>query len=98
MEPSRRRPAAHPRAADDRILTSVATQLAGAIERSRLRRRATEAEILRRTDELKNALLGAVSHDLRTPLASIVAAAGSLRQNDITWTEEERQAQRGVTE
>ncbi|TMC07927.1 MAG: DUF4118 domain-containing protein, partial [Chloroflexi bacterium] len=61
-------PRPHP--ADDRILSSVATQLAGAIERSRLRRRATEAEILRRTDELKNALLGAVSHDLRTPLAS----------------------------
>ena len=81
-----------PRTADDRILTSVATQLAGAIERSRLRQRATEAEILRRTDELKNALLGAVSHDLRTPLASIVASAGSLRQTDVRWTEAERES------
>ena len=81
-----------PGAADDRILTSVATQLAGAIERSRLRRRATEAEILRRTDELKNALLGAVSHDLRTPLASIVASAGSLRQTDVQWTDAERES------
>ena len=81
-----------PRTADDRILTSVATQLAGAIDRSRLRRRATDAEILRRADELKNALLGAVSHDLRTPLASIVASAGSLRQTDVRWTEEERES------
>jgi two-component system sensor histidine kinase KdpD len=81
-----------PRSADDRILTSVATQLAGAIERSRLRQRATDAEILRRADELKDALLGAVSHDLRTPLASIVASAGSLRQTDVLWTEAERES------
>lgn len=50
-----------------------------------------EAEILRRTDELKTALLNAVSHDLRTPLASIIASAGSLRQTDVQWTEPERQ-------
>jgi two-component system sensor histidine kinase KdpD len=81
-----------PRSADDRILTSVATQLAGAIDRSRLRQRATDAEILRRADELKNALLGAVSHDLRTPLASIVASAGSLRQTDVRWTDAERES------
>jgi len=81
-----------PRSADDRILASVATQLAGAIERSRLRQRATDAEILRRADELKNALLGAVSHDLRTPLASIVASAGSLRQTDVRWTDAERES------
>lgn len=81
-----------PRSADDRILTSVATQLAGAIERSRLRQRATDAEVLRRADELKNALLGAVSHDLRTPLASIVASAGSLRQTDVRWTDAERES------
>ncbi|MEP6694607.1 MAG: ATP-binding protein [Chloroflexota bacterium] len=79
-------------AANDRILTAVATQLAGAIERSRLRQDATDAEILRRTDELKSALLGAVSHDLRTPLASIVASAGSLRQTDVQWTAAERES------
>jgi two-component system, OmpR family, sensor histidine kinase KdpD len=80
-----------PHSGDDRILASVATQLAGAIERSRLRQRATDAEVLRRADELKNALLGAVSHDLRTPLASIVASAGSLRQTDVRWTDAERE-------
>lgn len=86
------RASTEPQSADDRILTSVATQLAGAIERSRLRQHATDAEILRRTDQLKNALLGAVSHDLRTPLASIVASAGSLRQTDVRWTEAERES------
>ena len=54
--------------------------------------RATDAEILRRADELKNALLSAVSHDLRTPLASIIASAGSLRQTDVLWTDAERES------
>jgi K+-sensing histidine kinase KdpD len=61
-------------------------------ERDRLREQATDAEVLRRTDELKTALLGAVSHDLRTPLASIIASAGSLRQRDVEWTDAERAA------
>jgi K+-sensing histidine kinase KdpD len=61
-------------------------------ERERLREQATEAEVLRRADELKTALLGAVSHDLRTPLSSIIASAGSLRQPDVEWTTAERDA------
>ncbi len=61
-------------------------------EQGRLRERATEAEVLRRADELKTALLGAVSHDLRTPLASIIASAGSLRQPDVIWTDTERES------
>lgn len=68
----------------------MAAQLGLAIERARLRQEATDAEILRRTDELRRALLNAVSHDLRTPLASIVASAGSLEQDDVDWTDEER--------
>jgi two-component system, OmpR family, sensor histidine kinase KdpD len=46
--------------------------------------------VLRRTDELRIAMLNAVSHDLRTPLASIIASAGSLRQGDVVWSEAER--------
>lgn len=61
-------------------------------ERDRLRERATEAEVLRQADELKTALLGAVSHDLRTPLASIIASAGSLRQPDVVWTDAEEES------
>jgi two-component system sensor histidine kinase KdpD len=74
---------------DDRLLATVSAQIALAIEQERLRREATETEVLRRTDELKTALLNAVSHDLRTPLAAIVASAGSLRQRDVVWSDEE---------
>ena len=77
--------------ADDRLLSAVSFQLGLAVERRRLRRDVTEAEILRRADDLKSALLNAVSHDLRTPLASIIASAGSLLQRDVAWTEQERE-------
>ncbi|MEA2642541.1 MAG: two-component system, OmpR family, sensor histidine kinase KdpD [Chloroflexota bacterium] len=76
---------------DTRLLVAIASQLDLAAERARLRREATNAEVLRRTDTARRALLGAVSHDLRTPLASIIAAAGSLRQTDVAWSEAERQ-------
>lgn len=54
-----------------------------------MNKEATEAEILRRTDQLRGALLNAVSHDLRTPLATIMASAGSLQQRDVQWTDAE---------
>lgn len=77
------------RSVDDRLLSAVAAQLGIALDREDLRREATEAEILRRTDELRRALLNAVSHDLRTPLASIIAAGGSLSEDDVTWSPDE---------
>jgi two-component system, OmpR family, sensor histidine kinase KdpD len=77
---------------DDRLVSAAAAQIGLAYERARLRQEATEAEILRRTDELRAALLNAVSHDLRTPLATIMASAGSLRQQDVAWTDDERQS------
>jgi two-component system sensor histidine kinase KdpD len=66
-----------------RLLALAADQLALAIRRDDLRREATEVEIARRADALKSALLDTVSHDLRTPLASIRAAAGSLADPDV---------------
>jgi two-component system sensor histidine kinase KdpD len=78
-------------ATDDRLLSAVAQQIGQALDRLQLQRRATEAEILRRTDELRTALVNAVSHDLRTPLSSIIASAGSLLQTDVTWSEEQKQ-------
>jgi two-component system, OmpR family, sensor histidine kinase KdpD len=63
-----------------------------AVERVRLQAEANAAEVLRRTDELRAALLSSISHDLRTPLASIKAAAGSLRQHDVAWSDAERDA------
>lgn len=73
-----------------RLLELIATQLGALAGRSELSEATTRAEVLRRTDELKTALLNAVSHDLRTPLASIIASAGSLRQRDVSWTQQER--------
>jgi two-component system sensor histidine kinase KdpD len=85
--------------ADDRLLLAVANQLGLTIERVRLREVAIEAEILQRTDDLKTALLNAVSHDLKTPLASIIASAGSLLQEDVPWSEDERRDfARGIEE
>ena len=72
-----------------RLLEAVSAQW-GAVDRARLRDEANEAEVLRRADEVKSALLDAVSHDLRTPLASILASAGSLRQRDVEWDDEAR--------
>jgi two-component system sensor histidine kinase KdpD len=76
--------------ADNRLLVAVAGQIGLALERRRLRQEVTSAEILRHTDALKTALLNAVSHDLRTPLASIMASAGALLQRDVEWSEAER--------
>ena len=65
-------------------------QAAAMIDHARLRRENLRVEILQRTDALRAALLSSVSHDLRTPLTSIKAAASSLLQEDVSWSEEER--------
>lgn len=75
---------------ESRLLALLATQLGSLVERVELQEATTEAEVLRRTDDLKTSLLNAVSHDLRSPLASIIASAGSLRQDDVRWSEAER--------
>jgi two-component system sensor histidine kinase KdpD len=49
-----------------------------------------EAALARRSDEMKTALLRVVSHDLRTPLASIKASVSGLRQADAAYTDEDR--------
>src|SRR6202165_538168 len=67
-------------------------QAASVIERERLRRETLQVEVLRRTDALRAALLSSVSHDLRTPLSSIKAAASSLLQEDVQWDDEARQS------
>lgn len=75
---------------EERLITAAAEQIGQAIEQARLRQVATEAEILRQTEEVRQAVLAAVSHDLHTPLASIQALAESLSQHTIQWTEDER--------
>jgi two-component system sensor histidine kinase KdpD len=62
-----------------RLLAAAADQIGQALRQERLAAEAHAAEIARQSDALKSALLQSVSHDLRTPLATIRAAAGTLR-------------------
>jgi two-component system, OmpR family, sensor histidine kinase KdpD len=73
-------------AEDLSLLQAFTSQLALALERRRLRAEAAVAAGLAEASDLRAALLAAVSHDLRTPLSSIKAAATSLLQEDIDWT------------
>lgn len=77
-------------AEDERLLTTFVDQAALALERTRLSQEAAQAAVLARSDELKSALLAAVSHDLRTPLASIKAASTSLLDESVSWEQEAR--------
>lgn len=74
---------------DRRVLRVFAAQLSAALERRRLRREAAEAAVLAEGDQLRTAILRAVSHDLRTPLASIKASVTSLLQTDVRWSDED---------
>jgi len=67
-------------------------QATSLVERTRLRRENLRIELLQRTDELRAALLSSVSHDLRTPLASIKAATSSLLQEEVQWDDEARRS------
>jgi two-component system sensor histidine kinase KdpD len=76
--------------ADIHTLPAFAGQLALAVERRRLRAEAAAAEGLAEANELRTALLAAVSHDLRTPLASIKASVTSLLQPDVALADTAR--------
>jgi two-component system sensor histidine kinase KdpD len=69
-----------------RLLDGFAAQTAAALDRDRLRTQAAQAEALAEGNRMRTALLAAVSHDLRTPLASIKASVSTLRQTDVQWT------------
>lgn len=77
-------PGAEPRWATPGFATAVAGLVAVAVERGRLIEAALEAEGLRRSDELKTALLHGVSHEFRTPLTAIRTAAHALSSGDAT--------------
>ncbi len=69
-----------------RLLDGFAAQVGAALDRDRLRTQAAQAEALAEGNRMRTALLAAVSHDLRTPLASIKASVSTLRQTDVQWT------------
>lgn len=81
-------PAATP--ADPRLLQGFANHAALAIERAQLRARALRAELLEEVDRLRQAVLGSVSHDLCTPLATLKVASSTLVEQGAGMDEEAR--------
>ncbi|MFE2941741.1 ATP-binding protein [Streptomyces sp. NPDC059255] len=77
-------------AEDRRVLAAFATQAAVVLDRQRLVGEAEQARALAEGNRIRTALLAAVSHDLRTPLAGIKAAVSSLRSDDVEWSEEDQ--------
>lgn len=67
------------------LLRAFASQGALALERTALARAESRARILEESDRLKSSLLSSVSHELRSPLATIKAAASSLRTGEVSW-------------
>ncbi|MDC0772060.1 sensor histidine kinase [Streptomyces sp. HD] len=76
-------------AEDRRVLAAFAAQSAVVLDRQRLQREADQAKELAEGNRIRTALLAAVSHDLRTPLAGIKASVSSLRSDDVAWSEED---------
>jgi two-component system sensor histidine kinase KdpD len=72
------------------LFIAMMDQIALAVERVELQRAAIHAEALRESDQLKDALLGSVTHDLRTPLAVIQTSAESLLDPTVRWSAAER--------
>jgi two-component system sensor histidine kinase KdpD len=79
-----------PSEAESRILRAFGDQLALVLERDRLLRTATDAEVYRQTERLRQTLLAAVSHDLRSPLAAIKASVTDLLEDDVKRSPGER--------
>jgi two-component system, OmpR family, sensor histidine kinase KdpD len=77
-------------AEDRRVLAAFAAQAAVVLDRQRLQHEAGQAKVLAEGNRIRTALLAAVSHDLRTPLAGIKASVSSLRSDDVAWSEEDQ--------
>jgi len=73
-----------------RLLPALASLIGVATERETLAREALEAETLRRSDTVKTAVIQAVSHDLRTPLATIEQALDGLESDELELTNADR--------
>jgi len=70
---------------EERLLRTFAAQGAMALERAWLAKSETRTRVLEESDRLKSALLSSVSHELRSPLATIKAAITSLRSGNVDW-------------
>lgn len=74
-----------------RLFSAFAAHAGAILQRRELQRSATGAVQLARDNQARTALLSAVSHDLRTPLAGIKAAIGSLRSKEVKWSAEDEE-------
>jgi two-component system sensor histidine kinase KdpD len=77
---------------ETRLLSAAADQIGQALAHDRLAAESQAAEIARQSDALKSSLLQSVSHDLRTPLATIRAAAGTLRPGSGLSSEDQQES------
>ncbi|WP_327725045.1 ATP-binding protein [Streptomyces europaeiscabiei] len=73
-----------------RVLAAFAAHVGSAVERARLAEAAAEVEPVKAADRMRTALLRAVGHDLRTPLAAGWAAVTSLRSRDVEFSPQDR--------
>jgi two-component system sensor histidine kinase KdpD len=78
-------------AEDRRVLAAFAAEVVVAYRQRQLSEQAAAAIPAREADRMRTALLNAVSHDLRSPLAIAKATVTSLRAADVDWTESDRQ-------
>ena len=77
-------------AEDQRVVGAFAAQAAIILERHRLSEAAAAAVPIAEGDKMRTALLAAVGHDLRSPLASVKAAVTSLRSDDVEWSSQDQ--------
>jgi two-component system sensor histidine kinase KdpD len=78
-------------ASEQKIVAAFAAQVGDLLERQRLAQKAEAAAPLEAANEMRTALLAAVGHDLRTPLATVKAVTTSLLSHDVVLTVEDRE-------
>jgi two-component system sensor histidine kinase KdpD len=78
-------------ASERRLMSVIAAQVDVAIEHTDLTRTAQEIGPLAEADRMRSALLAAVGHDLRRPLAAATAAVSGLRSTDVEWSPNDRE-------
>ncbi len=77
-------------AEDQRLLSAFAAEVAVAYEQRQLAEAARAMDLLTESERVRTALLSAVSHDLRTPIAAAKAAVSSLQVGDVAWSDADR--------
>lgn len=74
---------------EDGVFISTRAIFRDISDRKRAEQEATRAEAMAEIDRLKTVLLASVSHELRTPITCIKGLASTLRQTDITWSQQD---------